>query len=66
MSAKQPEGLADKVSYLRDVDILRDLAPAEVEEMGKRAPMQRVPAGTIFYSPEQADEKQSSASSGEI
>jgi CRP/FNR family cyclic AMP-dependent transcriptional regulator len=56
MSDKQPEGLPNKVSYLRDVDILRDLEPAEVEEMGKRAPMQRVPAGTVFYSPEQAAE----------
>jgi CRP/FNR family cyclic AMP-dependent transcriptional regulator len=56
MSDKQPEGLPNKVSYLRDVDILRDLDPAEVAEMGKRAPMQRVAAGTVFYSPEQAAE----------
>jgi CRP/FNR family transcriptional regulator, cyclic AMP receptor protein len=56
MSDKQPEGLPNKVSYLRDVDILRDLEPREVEEMGKRAPMQRVATGTVFYSPEQAAE----------
>lgn len=56
MSDKQPEGLPNKVGYLREVDILRDLEPDEVEEMGKRAPMQRVPAGTVFYSPEQAAE----------
>jgi len=56
MSDRQPEGLPNKVSYLRDVDILRDLDPAEVEEMGKRAPMQRVATGTVFYSPEQAAE----------
>jgi CRP-like cAMP-binding protein len=56
MSDKQPEGLPNKVSYLRDVDILRDLDRTEVEEMGKRAPMQRVAAGTVFYSPEQAAE----------
>ncbi|NJO81756.1 MAG: Crp/Fnr family transcriptional regulator [Blastochloris sp.] len=47
---------SEKVRYLRDVDIFRDLEHAEVEAMGKRTPMQRVPAGTVFFSPEQAAE----------
>jgi CRP-like cAMP-binding protein len=46
----------DKVRYLRDVDIFRDLDQTEIELLGKRAPMQRVPAGTIFFSPEQQAE----------
>ncbi len=56
MSEPQPEALPDKLSYLRGTDIFRDLEPAEVEALGKRAPMQRVPAGTVFFSPEQAAE----------
>lgn len=56
MSDLQPEKAADKTSYLRDVDIFRDLNQTEVEVLGKYAPMQRVPAGTVFYSPEQAGE----------
>lgn len=48
--------LIDKSAYLHEVDILRDLDPAELEQLGKRAPMQRVAAGTVFYSPEQAAE----------
>ena len=46
----------DKQSYLSEVDIFRDLSPAELEAMGKRAPMKTVPAGTIFYSPEEPSE----------
>lgn len=56
MSDVQPEKAADKTSYLRDVDIFRDLSQTEVEALGKHAPMQRVPVGTVFYSPEQAGE----------
>ena len=56
MSDQRPETLPDKLSYLRDIDIFRDLEHAEVEALGKRAPMQRVPAGTVFFSPEQAAE----------
>jgi len=56
MSDPRPEILPDKLSYLRDTDIFRDLEHAEVEALGKRAPMQRVPAGTVFFSPEQAAE----------
>lgn len=51
-SATQP----DKLSYLRDTDLFRDLEHEEVEALGKRAPMQHVPAGTVFFSPEQAAE----------
>jgi CRP/FNR family transcriptional regulator, cyclic AMP receptor protein len=56
MSEPRPERILEKAHYLRDVDIFRDLEHAEVEELGKRAPMQRVPAGTVFFSPEQAAE----------
>ncbi|MGH2537077.1 MAG: Crp/Fnr family transcriptional regulator [Candidatus Promineifilaceae bacterium] len=50
----EPE--ADKQAYLRAINIFRDLSHAEVEELGRRAPMRRVPAGTIFYSPDQPTE----------
>ncbi len=56
MNNTHPETPSDKLSYLRDTDIFRDLEHAEVEALGKRAPMQRVPAGTVFFSPEQAAE----------
>lgn len=56
MSSPQREATPDKLTYLRDVDIFRDLDHAEVEVLGKRAPMQRVPAGTVFFSPEQTPE----------
>jgi CRP-like cAMP-binding protein len=46
----------DKQQYLHTIDIFRDLSHEEVEQLGKRAPMRRVPAGTIFYSPEQPTE----------
>lgn len=50
------DSIRDKLSHLRDVDIFQDLNHAEVEELGSRAPMQRVPTGTVFFSPEQAAE----------
>ena len=56
MTNQRPEIPPDKLSYLRDVDIFRDLDHAEVEALGKRTPMQRVQAGTVFFSPEQAAE----------
>ncbi len=56
MSDTNREPLPDKLSYLRDTDIFRDLEPAEVEALGTRTPMQRVPAGTVFFSPDQAAE----------
>ena len=40
----------DKQGYLRDLDIFQDLTPEEVEALGRRAPMDSVPAGTTFYS----------------
>lgn len=45
-----------KITYLREVDIFRDLEPDEIERLGKHAPMQNVTAGTIFYSPDEASE----------
>ena len=56
MSDTRPETLPDKLSYLRATDIFRDLEHEEIEALGKRAPMQRVPTGTVFFSPEQAAE----------
>lgn len=46
----------DKQGYLKDVDIFQDLSSAEIDALGKRAPMQTVEAGTIFYSPEERSE----------
>ena len=48
--------LLNKLMYLRDVDIFRDLTTTEVETLGQRAPMQLMPAGTVFFSPDQAAE----------
>ncbi len=45
-----------KQGYLSEVDIFRDLAPAEIEALGRRAPMRTVPAGTVLYAPEDAGE----------
>jgi CRP-like cAMP-binding protein len=54
---KQPEKQPiDKHVYLRMIDIFQDLEPDEIETVGKRAPMQEVRAGTVFFSPEQAAE----------
>jgi CRP/FNR family cyclic AMP-dependent transcriptional regulator len=56
MHEREPAIRPDKLSYLRDVDIFCDLDHTEVEALGARAPMQRVPTGTVFFSPEQAAE----------
>lgn len=56
MSETRSESLPDKLSYLRSIDILRDLEPDEIKRMDSHIPMQRVPAGTVFFSPEQAAE----------
>jgi CRP/FNR family transcriptional regulator, cyclic AMP receptor protein len=46
----------NKDKYLRSVDIFKDLTEDEIHQLGKRAPMKRVPGGTIFYTPEQNTE----------
>ncbi len=46
----------DKESYLREVDIFQDLSAQEMADLGARAPMKRVPAGTIFYTPDEPTE----------
>jgi len=46
----------DKQGHLKDVDIFQDLSPEEIDALGKRAPMQTVEGGTIFYSPEERSE----------
>lgn len=45
-----------KQGYLSEVDIFRDLAPEEIEELGRRAPMRTVPAGAVIYTPADAGE----------
>jgi CRP-like cAMP-binding protein len=50
------EPKAVKQAYLQSIDIFRDLSHEEVERLGRRAPMRRVPAGTVFYLPEQPAE----------
>jgi CRP/FNR family cyclic AMP-dependent transcriptional regulator len=46
----------DKLWFLAEVDIFRDLAPADLEQIAARAPMQSVAAGSVFFSPERAGE----------
>ncbi len=45
-----------KQGHLSEVDIFRDLAPADIEALGKRAPMKTVPAGAVFYTLEEPGE----------
>ena len=42
----------EKQHYLRTIDIFRDLTHEEVDQLGEQAAMRRVPAGTVFYSPD--------------
>lgn len=51
-----PRGKTSKQAYLQENDLFRGLAPAEVAAMGALAPMRRVPAGTVFYAPDQPAE----------
>ncbi len=46
----------DKHGSLREVDIFRDLTPAEIEALGQRAPMREIGAGTQIYAPDQPTE----------
>lgn len=46
----------DKLWCLAEVDIFQDLAPADLEQIAARAPMQSVAAGAVFFSPERASE----------
>lgn len=46
----------EKIWNLSEVDIFRDLTQDELDVIAKRAPMQTVDGGTVFYSPEQATE----------
>jgi CRP/FNR family transcriptional regulator, cyclic AMP receptor protein len=56
MNDHVPDDRADKTRYLQSVDIFCDLDHDEVEQLGMHTPMQRVPTGTVFFSPEQASE----------
>jgi CRP/FNR family cyclic AMP-dependent transcriptional regulator len=55
MNALPPVEPANQ-GYRSEVEIFQDLAPAEIEASGRRAPMRTVPAGTIFYTPADAGE----------
>ena len=46
----------DKVHFLQENDLFRGLSRDDLKLMAERAPMKRVPAGTVFYSPEQPAE----------
>lgn len=41
----------DRLVMLAEVDIFADLSPAEVEAIGRAAPMRVYPAGSLLYSP---------------
>lgn len=41
----------DRLVMLSEIDIFADLSPAEVEEIGKAAPMRVYEAGALLYSP---------------
>jgi hypothetical protein len=56
MRTAAPTDLA-KQGHLSEVDIFRDLAPGEIAALGKRAPMKTVPAGAVFYTPEEPGER---------
>lgn len=45
-----------KQGYLSEVDIFQDLAPEEIEALGRHAPMRSVPAGAVIYAPDDAGE----------
>lgn len=47
---------ANKEKYLRSIDIFQDLTEDDIHQLSERAPMKRVPSGTIFYTQEQATE----------
>ncbi|MDZ4718218.1 MAG: Crp/Fnr family transcriptional regulator [Roseiflexaceae bacterium] len=56
MDKQESKQILDKLSYLRDVDIFQDLDHHEIAALSTHAPMQRVPEGTVFFSPEQTAE----------
>lgn len=47
---------ANKISYLRQVELFRDLGPKEMEEMDRTTTMITCPAGRIFYMPGETGE----------
>ncbi len=51
-----PAERRNKQEYLREVEIFQDLAAEELAHLGAYAPMQRVAAGTVFYSAEETSE----------
>ena len=59
MSSNSVRGSApggEKLAYLQENDLFRGMSAAEIQAMAERAPMKRVPAGTVFYSAEQPAE----------
>jgi CRP/FNR family transcriptional regulator, cyclic AMP receptor protein len=49
-------GHTQKLDYLQENDLFRGLSKADLQQMAERAPMKRVPSGTIVHSPEQPAE----------
>jgi CRP-like cAMP-binding protein len=56
MQYPPPDRLPNKLPYLRDTSIFQDLRHDELALLGQSMPIQRVPIGTLFFSPDQAAE----------
>ncbi len=52
----KPQAAFEKQIYLRQIEILQDLSPQELEAMDKMMPAREVEAGNVFYSPTQPAE----------
>lgn len=48
--------LSNKIAYLQEIDIFRDLTQRELEDMNQSLTLTTTPAGRIFYSPEEHGE----------
>ena len=47
---------SDKLIFLRDAEIFRDLTETEVDALGKKMPLKNVAARTVFYAPDEPTE----------
>jgi CRP-like cAMP-binding protein len=47
---------SDKLIFLRDAEIFRDLTESEVDALGKKMPLKNVAARTVFYAPDKPTE----------
>ena len=48
MSGESEVIVSDKLTYLREIDIFQDLAPAEIAALGEHTPMKHVDAALRF------------------